>query len=610
MTDFDFWSDANFHHGELKEAKIGGKSADPVVGELAQVNGRLFICIAAATTEPVADAVWSELGSTGSVDAVSTQVDLIKTALGWDSTTGDIDDTVSGKLGYRVKTLETAVGASDDTAAADGSLYARIKTKQDLLTAGNGISIGTVSSVPNTIYLATQSGVASPGTEVGSATAIPKITVNAQGIVTKTDSVAVYPPTSVGTSGQYWKSQGSGEGIWTTPAETMTVKSSAAAAKLEIPSSYAVQNYVDEAVTSVYKFKGSMTVGEINALSRMVEGDVYNVEDSGTITNSGHTAVVVAAGDNIAWTTELGWDKMGAIATVDYPVDGATIGGNAATVTGKKIVLGAAAGLAVDTSAFTTSGDTTVPTGKLVASKIADKMDKFGTTPAAANKVVVTKESDADTIDFMTGNLGGTAQPVYVDGGELKALSATVGGTAQPIYLNAGVLTAGTALGTASTLAKQEQGSATDVVLTAEDAKLPTSAAVKYAVDKKVNANDAITAGTACKITYDAKGLVTAGAGLAASDIPTITASKISDLTATVNAAFVDVTFSTAILDSETNTYTFTTTRRAHGVMILDETGVQCYAVTKVGDSTVTVSFNTIPANINSYKLSYIIPIA
>ena len=47
----------------------------------------------------------------------------------------------------------------------------------------------------------------------------------------------------------------------------------------------------------------------------------------------------------------------------------------------------------------------------------------------------------------------------------------------------------------------------------------------------KVDANTAITAGTACKITYDAKGLVTAGAGLDASDIPTLAQSKITNLT-------------------------------------------------------------------------------
>jgi len=55
----------------------------------------------------------------------------------------------------------------------------------------------------------------------------------------------------------------------------------------------------------------------------------------------------------------------------------------------------------------------------------------------------------------------------------------------------------------------------------------------------KVDKNDAITAGTKCKITYDTKGLVTGGADLEASDIPNLTLAKITDVTA--SAAEVNV---------------------------------------------------------------------
>lgn len=44
----------------------------------------------------------------------------------------------------------------------------------------------------------------------------------------------------------------------------------------------------------------------------------------------------------------------------------------------------------------------------------------------------------------------------------------------------------------------------------------------------KITANAAITGGTKCKITYDSKGLVTAGANLAASDIPDISATYVT----------------------------------------------------------------------------------
>lgn len=51
---------------------------------------------------------------------------------------------------------------------------------------------------------------------------------------------------------------------------------------------------------------------------------------------------------------------------------------------------------------------------------------------------------------------------------------------------------------------------------------------LKGLVDGKVTANTAVTGATKCKITYDSKGLVTAGADLAAADIPALAASKIT----------------------------------------------------------------------------------
>lgn len=67
----------------------------------------------------------------------------------------------------------------------------------------------------------------------------------------------------------------------------------------------------------------------------------------------------------------------------------------------------------------------------------------------------------------------------------------------------------------------------------------------------RVAANAAITGATKTKITYDSKGLVTAGADLSASDIPSITLSKISDVTATAAELNIldGVTASTAELN-------------------------------------------------------------
>ena len=67
------------------------------------------------------------------------------------------------------------------------------------------------------------------------------------------------------------------------------------------------------------------------------------------------------------------------------------------------------------------------------------------------------------------------------------------------------------------------------------------------AVEKKANAavvaNKDITAGTATKVTYDAKGLVTKGENLAVSDIPTLGISKIDGLQDALDAKQNTVTF-------------------------------------------------------------------
>lgn len=69
-------------------------------------------------------------------------------------------------------------------------------------------------------------------------------------------------------------------------------------------------------------------------------------------------------------------------------------------------------------------------------------------------------------------------------------------------------------------------------------------AAVKKTADAAVVANNnGLTGGTATKVTYDAKGLVTKGENLAVSDIPTLGISKIDGLQAALDAKQDTVTF-------------------------------------------------------------------
>lgn len=111
---------------------------------------------------------------------------------------------------------------------------------------------------------------------------------------------------------------------------------------------------------------------------------------------------------------------------------------------------------------------------------------------------------------------------------------------------------------------------AADGTLSVSDASTSTKGVIEIATDEevatgtsevlavnpkqlatKVTGNTAITGATKCKITYDSKGLVTAGADLADTDIPNLSLSKITDVTATATEVNVldGITASTAELN-------------------------------------------------------------
>ena len=77
----------------------------------------------------------------------------------------------------------------------------------------------------------------------------------------------------------------------------------------------------------------------------------------------------------------------------------------------------------------------------------------------------------------------------------------------------------------------------------ADAANATAIAGVKTTAEAAVKANTAITEGTATKITYDAKGLVTKGENLTVSDIPTLGISKIDGLQDALNSKQATLTF-------------------------------------------------------------------
>ena len=99
---------------------------------------------------------------------------------------------------------------------SEASDWVRLSGPGDL-SGGPGITVsGSVISL-------SASGV-TPGTR-GSAVQVPVITADQYGRVTALGGAVIYPPTTPGTAGQVWRSDGSGAGVWETPDAAPTADS-------------------------------------------------------------------------------------------------------------------------------------------------------------------------------------------------------------------------------------------------------------------------------------------------------------------------------------------------------------------------------------------------
>lgn len=176
--------------------------------------------------------------------------------------------------------------------------------------------------------------------------------------------------------------------------------------------------------------------------------------------------------------------------------------------------------------------------------EISDWISSHGTDATSMNSAI--KALQAILVGFGTGEGETATVKAYVDGA-IKALKIGDYATAADLTALAGRVdvlekkpaTGITAEDIAKWNAKQDAGnfvdqSAYDTKVAALEKADSDNATAIAAVEKKANAavvaNVAITAGTATKVTYDEKGLVTKGETLSAADIPTLGISKISGL--------------------------------------------------------------------------------
>lgn len=216
-----------------------------------------------------------------------------------------------------------------------------------------------------------------------------------------------------------------------------------------------------------------------------------------------------------------------------------------------------------DGTTVTQSGTSTVTfaVGKIPQSRVTDLTTDLAAkaTTTALNAVKATADAAAPQattytkkeVDNKVASAVGSVYKMKGSVDDASALTALTGVVIGDVY---NVVAAGTLNGEAfeagsnfvairagagsQTGMWDKLGGTIDLSAYAKKAEVPTLTAfnsLTTTVDGKVTANANITAGTKCKITYDAKGLVTAGANLKESDIPTLATSKISGLDTALN---------------------------------------------------------------------------
>lgn len=257
-----------------------------------------------------------------------------------------------------------------------------------------------------------------------------------------------------------------------------------------VQSYYGLKKYTDEAKSSAISSAKSYTDTEISKIPAAI---VYK-GDGTTVTQSGDTTVTFSVGT-------ISQDKVSGLTTALS---------DKATITALN---------AVKATAEAAAPQATTYTKEEVDNKVA----------SAVGSVYKMKGSvdDASALTALTGVVIGDVYNV-VAAGTLNGEAFEAGSNFVAIKAGAG----------SQTGMWDKLGGTIDLSAYAKKAEVPTLTAfnsLTTTVDGKVTANANITADTKCKITYDAKGLVTAGANLEESDIPTLAISKISGLDTALN---------------------------------------------------------------------------
>lgn len=244
-----------------------------------------------------------------------------------------------------------------------------------------------------------------------------------------------------------------------------------------------VKAAIDTAISGQGSYLGKQTVATINTwtAANLNNGDRVIASDAGTVTLGN---IAVRAGEDlIFWKTGSGASQTAVWQSMDGEFKLKQSEKASPTASGSTTAF-------IDTISQDANGDIT-----------------------ATKKNITSASTSAKGIVQLTSTYSATDESKAIDGKGVAAAIGTLDVT-------------DTAVANQFVTAVSE----TDGKISVSRAQ-PTIANVsglQTALDAKVAGNTAITGATKCKITYDSKGLVTAGADLAATDIPDLAASKIT----------------------------------------------------------------------------------
>ena len=471
----EFYVDIDMKTNAVKNVKFETVSALPQTafeGQVVEFEGVL---------QTYNGTKWVKYADDAQVQANKTDISGLKTTVG-DSSSGLVKtvndlksqigtDESGNTLGSRVAALESGLGTSADEANAEGSAYARIAKN----AAGIAANATAASNAKQAADKAQTDATAAKNSAAANATAIEALQATSG---TQTDDIAALK-TTVGTkaSGDV-AATGLCKDVAKNTTDIAEVKATADAAAVKADVDTALSGKVDK-VTGKGLSTNDYTTDEKNKLTGIAAGAQVNVIEAVKVDGTALTVTEKAVNIDLS-----GYAKKTELSSV-YKVKGTL-----ASVS--------------ELPASAEVGD--------VYNITAAFIDKGKNYPAGTNVVYVATDGDAQ--DGKWDALGGvTDLSAYAKTTDVTTAIQDAVKNKQTTLTEAQLAAANSGIN--ATKVATYDGYA-DLITTAQE----TADAAKTAADGKVAKNADITADTACKITYDAKGLVTAGAALEVSDLP------------------------------------------------------------------------------------------